>query len=176
MSHFAAVLSRIGSEWKAVEVTLDDCESVEDIADLVRDVDGDVRLLVVEQDDEYAVLGRVDEDEIRLFLTDGHAADGYPLAALIAEDLDETGVKAAEDDSEDESEDLDDGAVLDADSDVPITHESAPCGDPGVVEDLGTPASELIALCTHEGTLPIDVIVAVCERAGCAEAFETVRA
>ena len=27
-------------------------------------------------------------------------------------------------------------------------------------------------MCAHEGTLPVDVLVAVCEKAGCAELFE----
>jgi hypothetical protein len=34
----------------------------------------------------------------------------------------------------------------------------------------------LLGLCAHEGTLPIDVIVAVCEKAGCADEFEAIRA
>ena len=170
MSYFAAVMARTAGEWKAVEIDLDDCESTEDIADVVRDVDGDVRLLVIEQDDEYAVLARVDDDDARFFLSDGHAAEGYPMAALVAEDLDETDLEEHALDDEDDSDDGDD------DADVPVTRESAPCGDPAVVDDLGTTPAELLALCMHEGTLPIDVIVSVLEKAGCSEAFETVRA
>ena len=36
--------------------------------------------------------------------------------------------------------------------------------------------SELLAMCNHEGTLPIDVLVAVCEKAGAADAFDELRA
>ena len=159
MSYFAAVLARSGSAWRAVEVDLDDCESVDDLAEVARDVTGDIRLLVVEQDDEYAVLARVDNGaEPRVFLSDGHAADAYPIAALVADELDEIG------------ED-----VLDGDEDAPPAYDSAPFGDAALVEDLGTPAGELLDLCAHEGTLPIDVIVAVCEKAGCADAFEGLR-
>ncbi len=157
VSYFAAVLSRRAGRWRAVEVDLDDCESAEDIAEVAREVPGDVRLLVVEQDDEYAVLARADaEDDARFFLSDGHAADAYPLAAVLVDDLEPI------------------GDVLD-DEDAPPAHDSAPCGDPGVVADLGTSEDELLELCTHEGTLPVDLIVSVCERAGCAEAFEAVR-
>ena len=48
---------------------------------------------MIEQDDEYAAIVRVDEpdDEARAFLSDGHAADAYPLAAAVAEDLVEIG-------------------------------------------------------------------------------------
>jgi len=166
MSYFAAVMVRAGTRWRAAEVDLDDCESLDDVVDAVRDVPGELRLLVVEQDDEYAVLARIDEDDAdsaRVFLSDGHAADAYPLAAVIAEELEEIGEDGVDDDD----------LLGDA---PPPAHDSAPFGDPSVVEDLGTPASELLALCAHEGTLPIDLIVAVCEKAGCADAFEAVRA
>lgn len=161
MTYFAAVLAHSGRSWRASEVDLDGCESIEDIAEVVREVGGIDRLLVVEQDDEYAVLARVDDDEARVFLSDGHAADAYPLAALIADELEEIGAV-----------DSDDDELLGV---APARHDSAPFGDPSVVEDLGTPSGELLALCAREGTLPIDLILAVCERAGCADAFEAVR-
>jgi putative tRNA adenosine deaminase-associated protein len=175
MSYFAAVLTRTKDRWRGVEVDLDDCESMDDIADLLRDESGDVRLLVVEQDDEYVALARVDatDDEAHVFLSDGHAADGYPLAALIAEELGEI-ADPDESDDIDEADEIDDELV----SDVLVApgHDSAPLGDASVVDDLGTSASELLGLCAHEGTLPIDVIVAICEKAGCADEFEAIRA
>lgn len=159
MSHFAAVLVNAADEWRAVEVDLGDCESLDDIADVARDVPGEVRLLVIEEDDEYAVLARIDEgDEPRFFLSDGHAADAYPLAAMVADELDEIG--------EDE---------LDGDEDAPPAHDSAPFGDASIVDDLATSAGELLELCAREGTLPIDLIMAVCDRAGCADVLETIR-
>jgi putative tRNA adenosine deaminase-associated protein len=161
VTYFAAVLARNGDQWRAAEVSLDDCESLSDLGDVARDHPGEVRLLVVEQDDEYAALVRVDDedDEPRAFLSDGHAADFYPMAAVIAEDLTEIG--------EDELSD---------DEDAPPAHDSAPFGDADIAEDLGTSAADLLAMCAHEGTLPIDLIVAVCEKAGCGETFEDVRA
>jgi putative tRNA adenosine deaminase-associated protein len=92
VSYFAAVLSRVAKNWRAVEVDLDDCESLDDIVETAREIPGDVRLLVLEQDDEYAVLARVDgADDPRVFLSDGHAADAYPLAAVVADELEEIG-------------------------------------------------------------------------------------
>jgi putative tRNA adenosine deaminase-associated protein len=160
MSYFAAVLTRAGDRWRAGEADLEDCESLSDLGDYLRDNGGQVRLLVLEQDDEYAAIIRLDhdEDDPRAFLSDGHAADAFPMAALVAEDLVEIG--------EDELED---------DEDAPPAHDSAPFGDADIVEDLGTPASDLLAMCAHPGTLPIDVLVAVCEKAGCGEAFEELR-
>ena len=172
MSYFAAVLTRTKDRWRGVEVDLDDCESMDDIADVVRDEPGDVRLLVVEQDDEYVALARVDaaDDEAHVFLSDGHAADTYPLAALIAEELEEIADPAEAEDSDEIDDDLTSDVLAAA------GHDSTPLGDASVVEDLGTSATELLGLCAHEGTLPIDVIVAVCEKAGCADEFEAIRA
>lgn len=159
MTYFAAVLGRVDETWIVTEVSLEDCESIDDIADVARDVDAELRLLVIEQDDEYAVIARVDgDDEARVYLSDGHAADGYPLAALIVDELDEIGA-----------------SEVDEDEDVPAAHDSLPFGDPSVLEDLGTSADELLKITAREGTLPIDLIVAVCERAGCADALESVR-
>jgi putative tRNA adenosine deaminase-associated protein len=161
MSAFAAVLARTGDRWRAEEISLTDCESVDDIADLARDVPGELRLVLIEQDDEYAAIVRIDDedDEPRAFLSDGHAADAYPLAAVVAEDLAEIG--------EDELSD---------DEDAPPAHDSAPFGDAEIVDDLGTSPGDLLAMCAHEGTLPMDVLVALCEKAGCGELFDDLRA
>lgn len=165
MNSFAALLVRRSTDWSAREISVDHCESVEDIADLARDEAGDLRLVVIEQDDEYAAIVRVDEpdDEVRAFLTDGHAADAYPLAAAVAEDLVEIG----------DADPPDDDGIL---ADTPLTHDHAPFGDPAIAEDLGTPAADLLDLCGREGTLPVDVLVAVCEKAGCGDLFEDLRA
>lgn len=173
MTYFAAVLARSALYWSCLEVDLSECESLTDIADVVRDVDGDIRLLVVEQDDEYLAIVRVDGDEdARAFLSDGHAADAYPLAALIAEDIEEIGGSGADADDGPEGDDGDDELVDGA----PPAHDSAPFGEADIVEDLDTTPGDLLAMCAHEGTLPIDILVAICERAGCADAFEGVRA
>jgi putative tRNA adenosine deaminase-associated protein len=160
MTYFASVLARTGDKWSAVEVSLEDCESISDLADVARDVDADLRLLLIEQDDEYAAIVRVDHDaeDPRAFLSDGHAADAYAMAAVVAEDLIEIG-----------------GDELEDDEDAPPAHDSAPFGDADIVEDLGTSAADLLAMCAHPGTLPVDLLVAVCEKAGCGQAFEDLR-
>jgi putative tRNA adenosine deaminase-associated protein len=162
-AYFACVVARAGGRWTAAEVDVADCESITDLGEVARDVDGDVRLLLLEQDDEYAAIVRVDEadDDPRAFLSDGHAADSYPMAAYLADDLVEIG-----------ADPLDDEVLEDA----PPAHDSAPFGDADIVEDLGTPAVDLIAMCNHEGTLPIDVLMAVCEKAGAGEVFDELRA
>jgi putative tRNA adenosine deaminase-associated protein len=166
MSYFAATLIRNGDRWTVDEADIADCESLADLGDVLRDMHGEVRLLVIEQDDEYAAIVRLDDDgdDPRAFLSDGHAADAYPMAALVAEDLAEIG----DDDDEDDGEDLLEG-------EAPQTHDSNPFGDPDIVEDLGTSAADLLAMCAHIGTLPVDLLVAVCEKAGCGPSFEELR-
>jgi putative tRNA adenosine deaminase-associated protein len=170
MSYFAALLIRSGDRWRGEDAEIDDCESLSDLGDALRDRSGEVRLLVIEQDDEYAAVVRLDDDadDPRAFLSDGHAADAYPMAAIVAEDLAEIG---KEDDDEDI--DIEDDPLLD--SDIPPTHDGAPFGDADIVEDLGTSATDLLAMCAHPGTLPVDLLVAVCEKAGCGQAFEDLR-
>ena len=54
MSSFATLLVRANGRWRGEEIEVDGCESVADIADLAIDAAGDVRLILIEQDDEYA--------------------------------------------------------------------------------------------------------------------------
>ncbi len=158
--YFAAVLARTGDRWRGEEAALEDCESLEDLGDVLRDLDGEVRLLLIEQDDEYAAIVRLDDgdDDPRAFLSDGRAADRYPMASVVAEELAEIG-----------------GDDLADDEDAPPAHDAAPFGEADLIEDLGTPAIALLELCEHEGTLPVDLLLAVCEKAGCGEVFEDLR-
>ena len=53
--------------------------------------------------------------------------------------------------------------------------DSEPVGDADLLAGLGTPRRDLIALVTHERTLPSDVISVVCDRAGGLDELETLR-
>ncbi len=161
MSYFAAALARTPAGWTAEELDLDGLTDVDEVADRVRDVDGEAEtaLLFVEEDDEYVAILRVDADDLRVFVSDSQAAETYPVAGIFAG-------AAVEDeppppaDSDDEEEDPPD---------------SEPVGDADLLADLGTSRRDLIALVTHERTLPSDVISEVCERAGCLDELETLR-
>jgi len=159
VSYFAAALVRTSDGWTARELDLDGASDVDEVADLVRDLDGDADtvLLFVEEDDEYLAILRVDAeaDELRVFVSDGHAADSYPMAELFA--------GAVED------------PAGDGEDDESLGRDSEPLGDADLLTDLGTSRRELIALVEHEGTLPADVITEVCERAGCVDELEALR-
>jgi putative tRNA adenosine deaminase-associated protein len=158
VSYFAAALARTPAGWTAEELDLDGVSDVDEVADRVRDVDGDAEtaLLFVEEDDEYVAILRVDADDLRVFVSDALAAETYPVAGIFAGAV------------EDEPPAADD----DEDTAAP---ESEPVGDADLLADLGTPRGDLIALVTHERTLPSDVISEVCERAGCLDELETLR-
>jgi putative tRNA adenosine deaminase-associated protein len=163
MPYFAAALARTTAGWTGQEVDLDGAEDVDQVADLIRDTteDAGTALLFVEEDDEYVAIVRVDKDadEPRVFISDGRAADSYPIVEILA-----VAVAAARDED-----------AGDEDVHAPPRHDSEPLGDAAVLADLGTPARDLLALCAHEGTLPSDVISEVCERAGCLDELEALR-
>ena len=162
MSYFAAALARTPAGWTAEELDLDGLTDVDAVADRVRDVDGEAEtaLLFVEEDDEYVAILRVDADDLRVFVSDSQAAETYPVAGIFA--------GAAVEDEPPPPADSDD----DEEDDPP---DSEPVGDADLLADLGTPRRDLIALVTHERTLPSDVISEVCERAGCLDELETLR-
>jgi putative tRNA adenosine deaminase-associated protein len=163
VSYFAAVLARGTAGWTGLELDLDGAEDVDEVAELIRDATDSARtaVLFVEEDDEYVAIVRVDRDadEPRVFISDGRAADSYPIVELLA-----VAVEAARDEDADEQ-----------DEDAPPGHDSEPLGDAALLADLGTPARDLLALCAHEGTLPSDLISEVCERAGCLDELEALR-
>jgi putative tRNA adenosine deaminase-associated protein len=164
VSYFAAALARTPVGWTAEELDLDGLSDVDEVADRVRDVDGEAEtaLLFVEEDDEYVAILRVDADDLRVFVSDAQAAETYPVAGIFAGAVEEEPPPPPDVDDDDEEEEED-------------PPDSEPVGDADLLADLGTPRQDLIALVTHERTLPSDVISEVCERAGCLDELETLR-
>lgn len=162
MSYFAAGLARTASGWTGVELDLDEVEDLEALTDLLRDLTDDgpgPALLLLEENDEYAAIVRVDGgagslEEARVFLSDRRAVLGSEVAAMLWEDD-----EPVAEDSDEES-----GTVL-----------SEPVGEAGLLADLGTPGDALLELCAEEGLLPADVLSRVCESAGCGDVLESLR-
>lgn len=240
MSLVTTVVARTDADWSATEVDVTGVGDVDELVDAVRDAepDADVRLLFVEEEDEYVGIVRVDgsgyaeNDAVRIFLSDRRAGESFPLAAMLVEgidahlldpdavsgryrggsagarstggaggagaDADAGGINDVEDDetaaageelggADDAGvPDIDlasDGSLLatagvvgvDEDSETAADIDSRPVGDAGLVSDLGTPAPSLIALCERGGTLPGDLVAAICENAGAGEALDELR-
>jgi putative tRNA adenosine deaminase-associated protein len=165
VSYFAVALARTGESWTGVEVDLDELEDIEALTDLMRDLTGEgagPALLMLEEDDEYLAIVRVDGGstglgEPRVFLSDRRAVQNSDVAAMLWEEADP------------------DEDVEDDDDDEGTRPVAEPVGDTELLADLGTPGGQLVDLCAEEGLLPADILTAVCERAGCADVLEELR-
>ncbi|MFI0410334.1 hypothetical protein [Actinomadura sp. 3N508] len=74
MSHFAAVFARTPQGWVGAEAVIAEAEHVDDIADLMREAAvesyGDPVVLLVEQDDDWFAVVRLDgEDEPHAYIS-----------------------------------------------------------------------------------------------------------
>jgi putative tRNA adenosine deaminase-associated protein len=164
-------MSRRGSDWSGDEVSLDGVEDLDGIVESLRQVagdDADVSLLLVEEDEEWFALVRLDEDvDPRVFLSDGRVTETSRLGALFGEaaTVQEAPVDVADDEDDDVDEDEEEGVRVAGD----------PIGDADLMSDLGMPAAKLLTLCAEEGQLPADILSAICEAAGCLEPLEALR-
>ncbi|MFC5185901.1 tRNA adenosine deaminase-associated protein [Actinomadura harenae] len=84
MSYFAAVFARTPQGWLGTEAALAEAESVDDIADQMREAAvesyGDAVVLLVEQEDDWFAIVRLDgDDEPRAYVS---AVRDDPLAGL----------------------------------------------------------------------------------------------
>jgi putative tRNA adenosine deaminase-associated protein len=168
VSYFAAALARVSDGWTAAELDLDDAEDVEAVGDLLRDVepDAELSLLFVESDDEFLVVLRLDEGEdLRVFGSDVAFADASRIGEVLLAELEETEPPVELDvDTDDTGEAEDDDEEEEAAE--PVGH---PVGDADLLTDVGISARDLLALCSHEGMLPADVITEISRKLGCAD-------
>lgn len=156
MAYFAAALARTDDGWTGRDVDLDGVEDLEALTETLRDLydDSPLILLMLEQDDEWMGVVRVEPDEDpRVFLSDRRAVHASDVAALLWEE-------------EEEVPDEDDEAP------PPIAE---PVGDTELLSDLGTPGPALLDLCATEGMLPADVLTALGERAGFVDVLDGLR-
>ncbi len=150
MPYFAAVFAHTDAGWVGTEAELTELAIVDDLADLMREAavetTGDPVIMLVEQDDEWFAVVRLDgEEEPRVFLSDGRAGRTSELGGLLSELVGNT------EDAADE----------------------APDGDPSLLQDLGIEAERLSDL--SERALPGDALLALAEKAGFAEEFDRLR-
>ena len=146
MPYFAAVFARVPGGWTGRDVDMDDLETLDEVAEVMRDATGEeaLTLLFVEEDEEWFAILRVDGvEDPRVFISDVRAPLVSGLAALVYGEAEE------EPESEDEQQTR---AIA-----------GEPGGDLELLEDLGIPGDELLALAAGEGLLPADVISAVAE-------------
>ncbi|MEU8791891.1 hypothetical protein [Streptomyces sp. NPDC048643] len=180
--YFAALLARTEDGWEASDTELDDVETLSDLTDLAREVsDEDTVLLLIEQEDAWFGVVRVDgEEDPRIYVSDAAAAARSSYGEILltdevlgrepggdALDLDALDLDGTEDgepaDSEDDEEEEEEGSV----SGDAVSH--SPVGDRYILADLGVSERELLAL--DEG----EALSTIAESLGAAEVLETVR-
>ncbi len=86
VSYFTAVIAQSGATWRAVPVDVEDAETLDEVADLLRGPSrGGPVLAVLEREDDWFAFVRVDGDEDpRGFVSDLAAAERSRYAALLS--------------------------------------------------------------------------------------------
>jgi putative tRNA adenosine deaminase-associated protein len=175
VAYFTAVLARSGGTWRTRDVEVDDAPSLDDLADSLRSVaSGDEPVIaVVEHEDEWFAVVRVDGDELpRLFVSDLAATSHSHYATLLASaadvDVEEDEVAAAEDDDEEDDED---GAPPE-DEEIVV---AAWAGEPDLLEDLGVSGRVLRKLVEDNADDPGAVLAEVGETVGFADLLQALR-
>ncbi len=148
MAYFVAVLARDGKEWEARDIDVAAAPDMESLADSLRLGAGDGPvLLLLEREDEWFALIRVDDDDDpQVFVSDPAAASTTPYAELL-------GVEVTDEE-------------LGTD----------PVGDFEILADLGTGPAELRALCDGERAVTTsEAITVIAEAGGFADVLDSVR-
>jgi putative tRNA adenosine deaminase-associated protein len=175
VAYFTAVIARSGATWRARDVEVDDASTLDELTDALRTVSvGDEPVLaVIEHEDEWFALVRVDGDEEpRLFVSDLAAAGTSPYGPLLAPAAD---VDSADDvDAADDDEDAED-AEDDEDSEEEEPKVAAWAGETDLLEDLGVSGRTLRKLVEENGDDPGTVLGEVGETVGFVELLDTLR-
>jgi putative tRNA adenosine deaminase-associated protein len=200
VSYFSAVIGRHGTGWRALDVDVEDVESLDELADHMRAAGNGAGpvLAVLEREDSWFALLRVDagdDDDCRAFVSDLGATERSQFADLLAPvgdvDLDqyaelresvrppslEEDADVDEDSEESEDEDESSDAPEDELEDEPVDEDPPPAwaGDPGLLEDLGLSARELVTLVVDSSADPGSVLADVGERCGFDDQLDALR-
>jgi putative tRNA adenosine deaminase-associated protein len=174
VAYFTAVIARSGATWRARDVEVDDASTLDELTDALRTVSvGDEPVLaVIEHEDEWFALVRVDGDEEpRLFVSDLAAAGTSPYGPLLAPaaDVDSADdVDAADDDEDDEDDE-------DSEEEEEEPKVAAWAGETDLLEDLGVSGRTLRKLVEENGDDPGTVLGEVGETVGFVELLDTLR-
>lgn len=167
VAYFTAVIAKVGRTWKARDVEVDDADTLDDLVDALRSVavDDQPVLAVVEHEDEWFALIRVDaEEDPRLFVSDLGAASRSPYGDLLAPAAD-----VLEGDDEEDSDEGEDGGGGDEET-VAVW-----AGEADLLEDFGVSARTLRKLVEDNADDPGAVLGEVGETVGFAELLAALR-
>lgn len=190
VSYFTAVIAGDGHGWRARDVDVEDAANLDDLADMLRGAayrDGPV-LAVIEREDEWFALFRVDGDEEpRVFVSDVRAAARSAFGELIAsavdtdvappsaEDEDETPAPTVPDPDDDHEPDDDELATDTDPGDPPVVEDDGWAGDADLLEDLGCSGAQLQRLVAEQSDDPAAVLVQAGEACGFSQLLDALR-
>ena len=177
MAYFAALLTRSEQGWEANDIDLDDVVDLDGLADLMRSsaADDQVALLFLEQEDMWFGAVRVDgEDDARVFVSDAHAAMRSAYGEMLLGQLLADGSSGVEE-LLDLAEIDEDALAEEPDEEEQNGELTGPTGDADLLIDLGMGQDQLMDLAAREGILPTEALTEIAERAGCADALESIR-
>jgi putative tRNA adenosine deaminase-associated protein len=178
VAYFTAVMARAGAAWRARDVEVDESTTLDDLAESLRSAaidDGPV-LAVVEHEDEWFALVRVDgDDDPRVFVSDLFAASRSAYAELLAPaadvDPDDDEEPAADPDAEDDpGNDPDDDDTEDPEIVIAVW-----AGETDLLEDLGVSGRVLRKLVEDNADDPGLVLGEVGETVGFGGLLEALR-
>jgi putative tRNA adenosine deaminase-associated protein len=185
--YFTAVLAHRGEEWDLVSADLEDAADLEDVALAVRTaVRGGTGLAVIEREDEWFALVRVDDDEDpRVFVSDLAAAgagsfggvfvDVDPSSGGAVADRGFDGEVVADDDQEESGRAVaEDTAAVTRDADAQSVVGSAWGGDATLLEDLGIGSEDLVSI-VDRAPDPGGALLEVAKRTGFTDLVESWR-
>lgn len=194
VSYFTAVIAGDGRSWRARDVDVEDAGTLDDLTDMLRAAShrGGPVLAVIEREDEWFALVRVDDDEEpRLFVSDMDAAsrssyaellapaadvdaDGGPLVRAEVDpdaDPDDAPAVGLDDEADDDEEDREDDP---SDDEVEVVTD-AWAGEPDLLQDLGVGGVEMRALVESRSDDPGGVLAEVGELCGFGELLDALR-
>lgn len=135
-------------EWRVAELPDRALDSVDAIVRELRRYPGATgALAMLSVAEDFVLLVRVHGDEVRVLLSDATAATDWSLARSAVDHL---GIHVDDED------------------------DQVPAGDPGIVADLGMPASDMGALLDEPDLYPDEVLSEVAGRVGFGRAFDAV--
>jgi len=182
VAYFTAVMAKAGTAWRARDVEVDESTTLDELAESLRSVavdEGPV-LAVVEHEDEWFALVRVDGDEDpRVFVSDLFAASRSAYAELLApaadvdteDDEDEPASSSTKGDEDDEAQDdPDDDDPADAEIEIAVW-----AGETDLLEDLGVSGRVLRKLVEDNADDPGLVLGEVGETVGFSGLLEALR-
>ncbi len=205
MSYFTAAIGRNGSGWRALDVDLEDAETLDELGEQLRVAgDGVPVVAVIEHEDDWFALVRVDDGEDpRAFVSDLDATERSRYADLLSgidgvipveqeapasgpapttagpPEPDES-FGSDQDEPAEPIDGLDDSLLAGADADLAAAAEQLEssaswAGDPTVLADVGVSADELVKLVLTSSGDPALVLADLGERCGFDELLDSMR-